>query len=238
MIKCIHVSFGYVESSQMGGVTFTCQNGFQTPSEALVSLANGLYDKYTGDRQERPGNKKRAMPPCCSKAVAKKFDFCSKCGTALRKPDFDVQSYADWLRHLPTQTADGWGGGNIIASQPRSRAANLEAANRFVDRLYRGEVQLDTDRGSQSGDHISIPLLSAPEPDARDVWNPWNSLTSLLKYKQDEVLDIMECGEAVLLRATTRLTEDYPGQDLDSEIDELGYLPEDYVFLLVTQNLL
>jgi hypothetical protein len=188
MIKCIHISFGYVESSQMAGLNFTCQSGFKTPEEALVSLANGLYEKYIGDC-DFGGKKKRAPNKCCSKALAKKFDFCPKCGASLRKQDFDVQEYADWLRNLPRETADSWGGGEIVASAL----------------------------------HLDQPS---------DVWNPWNTLTSLLKLKQSEVLDIIECGEAVLLRATTRLRDEYPDQDLEMDFDELGYLPEEYKKLL------
>jgi hypothetical protein len=183
MIKCIHISFGYVESSQMVGPNFTCKSGFQTPGEALVSLANGLYHRYTEAETSSRKRKKSAPKQCCQKAVGKKFDFCPKCGSSLRKQDFDVQEYADWLRHLATQTADSWGGGDIVASEG-------------------------------------------------DAWNPWNSLTSLLRFSQEEVLDIRECGEAVLLRATTALQEDYPDQDLEAEFDELGYLPEDYKELL------
>jgi len=202
MIKCIHISFGYVESSQMAGPNFTCKSGFQTPGEALVSLANGLYRRYT-----EAGSSKRKKSPakCCQRAAGKKFDsvdkfnFCPKCGSSLRKQDFDVQEYADWLRHLATQTADSWGGGDIIAGL-------------YLN--YEGPVQ----------------TAVAQE----DVWNPWNSLTSLLGLAKEEILDIMECGEVVLLRATTALTEDYPDQDLESEFDELGYLPKEYKSLLPT----
>lgn len=41
------------------------------------------------------------------------------------------------------------------ASQELNRLAE---ANKFVDCLYRGEIQVDTNRGTQDGDHISIPL--------------------------------------------------------------------------------
>lgn len=186
MIKCIHISFGYVESSQMAGLNFTCMNGFETPGQALVSLANGLYLRYTESHSKR----KKSPAKCCQKVSGKKLDskdkkynFCPTCGASLRKQDFDVQEYADWLRHLATQTADSWGGGDILGSDI-------------------------------------------------DVWNPWNSLTSLLRLKQEEILDIVECGEVVLLRATTALLEDYPDQDLESEFDELGYLPKEYKELL------
>lgn len=192
MIKCIHISFGYVESSQMAGPNFTCHNEFETPGQALVSLANGLYLRYT----EASNSKRKKSPAKCCQKVSdkkldskdKKFNFCPTCGANLRKQDFDVQEYADWLRHLATQTADSWGGGDILAAD---------------------------------GEHV-------------DVWNPWNSLTSLLRFKPEEILDIVECGEVVLLRATTLLVEDYPDQDLESEFDELGYLPKEYQALLPT----
>ena len=184
MIKCIHISFGYVESGQMSGLNFTCQSGFKTPGEALVSLANGIYHRYKDGLREAPPKNK-----CCKSAVTKKFDFCPKCGVSLRKQDFDVEQYADWLRHLPVETADSWGGGDIIASAL----------------------------------HLDQPA---------DVWWPWNSLTSLLKFKPSEVLDITECGERVLLEATTDLRTDYPDQDVDMDIEELGYFPEEYKKLL------
>jgi hypothetical protein len=135
--------------------------------------------------------KKSKFKPCCQKATGKKFAFCPTCGTSLRKQDFDVDQYADWLRHLATQTADSWGGGDIIASAM----------------------------------HLDQPA---------DVWNPWNSLTSLLRFSSEEILDIRECGEVVLLRATTALQEDYPDQDLESAFDELGYLSKEYKALLPT----
>jgi len=184
MIKCIHISFGYVESGQMAGLNFTCKNGFKTPGEALVSLANGIYHRYKDGLREAPPKNK-----CCKSAITKKFDFCPKCGVSLRKQDFDVEQYADWLRHLPVETADSWGGDDIVASAL----------------------------------HLDQPA---------DVWWPWNTLTSLLELKPSEVLDIRECGERVLLEATTDLRTDYPDQDVDMDIDELGYLPEEYKKLL------
>lgn len=64
-------------------------------------------------------------------------------------------------------------------------------------------------------------------------WNPWVSLSDVMCLSPKQVFVIGECGEVLLAKAVAnQLRKDFPKQDWDSELDELGYLPEEYKRLL------
>lgn len=79
--------------------------------------------------------------------------------------------------------------------------------------------------GSQTADSLGSEEIS----DGRDgIWTPWNSVRKLRSLQESEIFEISHCAESILVDAIA------PHLPEDSDLSEIGYLPEEYTRLYQT----
>lgn len=105
MIKAVALTFGYVESNTLSWLVFESEyNTPKTKKQALLSLAEFLYQKFMGRR--------RTQPDCavCNTSLADNpsAKYCSECGMRLRSVGFYYYEWLDFLEGVRTSDIDGF----------------------------------------------------------------------------------------------------------------------------------
>lgn len=177
-IKYIGLSMGYVESSQMGHVIFRNQTGEDLGKiEAVKDLAKALFEHYL--EEIRYKEKPFLFRECCKKtAEDTTAHFCKKCGTDLRPVEMDFGAYEEYLRSLPTLTADesgeeldGWW--QWVSLHEVIRDCKEEGD--LLEISENGEIHL-----------IQILDPALMTDDIREAWEAWHESSG---YKVKDSLD-------------------------------------------------
>ncbi len=123
------LNFGYAESASLAFLPWVSVGTYKDAKVALLHLAAFLKDRYLVDNSGQPTKK------CCTTTKTKDPTavYCSKCGHSLSTPEFDGESFSEWLRMLETDV-DTFHGLIDYDQDAIWQAGNLEGApnQRFV----------------------------------------------------------------------------------------------------------
>jgi len=122
--KAIALTFGYVESATSAVLIFTPEHAFETRKEALHSLAEYLYTKYSFEIKEHVDHINRYktyMAPCCRKAWDKRDqnnppEKCPRCGASYSveaESQFSIDDWYNYLDNIFHSTANSYGDSEV-----------------------------------------------------------------------------------------------------------------------------
>lgn len=132
-VKYITLKMGEAAESFLGTLIFTADTTYETPQEAVASLATALLEKYLYDQFR--------FNSCCAKRK-KNWKYCANCGTDFNRRAPTVDSFEAWLRHLNTIVADRYES-ELAGWHPFNSVSVLLAAKEgdgIVDIGYYGET--------------------------------------------------------------------------------------------------